>query len=44
LVIPLGDRDEQMLNVITRRGDVLTQVEAGPVRFVPLLGKESWES
>lgn len=44
LVIPLGDRDEQMLNVITRRGDVLTKVEAGPVRFVPLLGKESWES
>lgn len=44
LVIPLGDRDEQILNVITRRGDAFTQVEAGPVRFVPLLGKESWES
>jgi protein-L-isoaspartate(D-aspartate) O-methyltransferase len=44
LVIPLGDRDEQILNVITRRGDALRQVEAGPVRFVPLLGKESWES
>ncbi|HEY5087109.1 MAG TPA: protein-L-isoaspartate(D-aspartate) O-methyltransferase [Gemmatimonadaceae bacterium] len=44
LVIPLGDRDEQILNVITRRGDALEQVEAGPVRFVPLLGKESWES
>ena len=44
LVIPLGDRDEQILHVITRRGDALTQVEAGPVRFVPLLGKESWES
>jgi protein-L-isoaspartate(D-aspartate) O-methyltransferase len=44
LLIPLGDRDEQILNVITRRGDAFTQVEAGPVRFVPLLGKESWES
>lgn len=44
LVIPLGERDEQILHVITRRGDALTHVEAGPVRFVPLLGKESWES
>ncbi len=44
LLIPLGVRDEQMLTVITRRGDALEQVEAGPVRFVPLLGKESWES
>lgn len=44
LLIPLGDRDEQILNVITKRGDTFTQVEAGPVRFVPLLGKESWES
>ena len=44
LLIPLGERDEQMLTVITRRGDALEQVEAGPVRFVPLLGKESWES
>jgi protein-L-isoaspartate(D-aspartate) O-methyltransferase len=44
LLIPLGDREEQILNVITRRGDTLEQVEAGPVRFVPLLGKDSWES
>lgn len=44
LLIPLGDREEQILTVITRRGDALEQVEAGPVRFVPLLGKDSWES
>jgi protein-L-isoaspartate(D-aspartate) O-methyltransferase len=44
LLIPLGEREEQVLNVITRRGDALEQAEAGPVRFVPLLGKESWES
>jgi protein-L-isoaspartate(D-aspartate) O-methyltransferase len=44
LLIPLGERDEQVLNVFTRRGDTLEQFEAGPVRFVPLLGKESWES
>ncbi len=44
LLIPLGDRDEQVLNVITRRGDALESRAVGPVRFVPLLGKESWES
>lgn len=44
LLIPLGERDEQILTVITRRGDALERKEAGPVRFVPLLGKESWES
>ncbi|MEO6865749.1 MAG: protein-L-isoaspartate(D-aspartate) O-methyltransferase [Gemmatimonadaceae bacterium] len=44
LLIPLGEREEQILTVITRRGDTLEQVEAGAVRFVPLLGKESWES
>lgn len=44
LLIPLGDREEQELTVITRRGDTLEQVGAGPVRFVPLLGKDSWES
>jgi protein-L-isoaspartate(D-aspartate) O-methyltransferase len=44
LLIPLGEREEQVLTVITRRGDALEQVGAGPVRFVPLLGKESWES
>ena len=44
LLIPIGDRDEQVLTVITRRGDTLEQTTAGPVRFVPLLGKDSWES
>lgn len=44
LLIPLGDRGEQMLTVITRQGSTFSQVDAGPVRFVPLLGKESWES
>ncbi|MGI8548421.1 MAG: protein-L-isoaspartate(D-aspartate) O-methyltransferase [Gemmatimonadaceae bacterium] len=44
LLIPLGDRDEQVLNVITRRGDALESKAMGPVRFVPLLGKDSWES
>lgn len=44
LVIPLGEREEQTLYVMTRRGDRLEQEAVAPVRFVPLLGKESWES
>jgi protein-L-isoaspartate(D-aspartate) O-methyltransferase len=43
LLIPLGDRDEQTLYMFTRRGDSLDGEEIAPVRFVPLLGKYSWE-
>lgn len=42
LLIPLGDKDEQTLYMLTRRGDTLEQREIAPVRFVPLLGKYSW--
>jgi len=44
LLIPLGDRDEQILNLFTRNGDVLEKLDIAPVRFVPLVGKQSWES
>jgi protein-L-isoaspartate(D-aspartate) O-methyltransferase len=43
ILIPLGDREEQTLYMFTRRGDKLDQVEIAPVRFVPLVGKYSWE-
>ena len=43
ILIPLGDRDEQILYMFTRRGDQLESEEITPVRFVPLLGKHSWE-
>ncbi len=43
LLIPLGDRDEQMLHLFTRAGDELERQDIAPVRFVPLLGKHSWE-
>ena len=43
LLIPLGDREEQILYMFTRRGDRLEATEVAPVRFVPLLGKYSWE-
>lgn len=44
LLIPLGEREEQMLHLITKHGDNLEQEEIAPVRFVPLLGKDGWGS
>jgi protein-L-isoaspartate(D-aspartate) O-methyltransferase len=42
LVIPVGDREEQTLAVITKRGGQLERRDVGPVRFVPLLGAYGW--
>ncbi|MEO8578079.1 MAG: protein-L-isoaspartate(D-aspartate) O-methyltransferase [Gemmatimonadales bacterium] len=44
LLIPLGDRDEQILHLFTKKGAELERQDIAPVRFVPLLGKHSWES
>ena len=44
LVIPLGGRDEQTLQLYTKKGDALEMKDIAPVRFVPLVGKHSWES
>ena len=44
LLIPLGDRDEQMLHLFTKKDGELTRQDIAPVRFVPLLGKHSWDS
>ena len=43
LLIPLGDREEQILYLMVKRGDKLERREIAPVRFVPLVGKHSWE-
>ncbi len=44
LLIPLGTRDEQLLTVLTRRGNELERVDVSPVRFVPLLGTHGWSA
>lgn len=44
LLIPLGGRDEQTLHLFTRKGENIEQQDIAPVRFVPLVGKHSWES
>lgn len=44
LLIPLGDRDEQMLTLLVRRGDGFESRDIAPVRFVPLVGAGGWPS
>jgi len=39
LVIPVGDRERQILTVVVREGDELTTTELEPVVFVPLIGE-----
>ena len=42
LLIPLGDRDEQMLTLFIKRGGALERRDIVPVRFVPLIGAGGW--
>ena len=43
LLIPLGDREEQMLVMVTKQGGRLERRDIAPVRFVPLLGTHGWQ-
>ena len=42
LLIPLGDREQQNLVMVTRRGKEYDRRDIIPVRFVPLLGTHGW--
>ncbi|GAB7015421.1 protein-L-isoaspartate(D-aspartate) O-methyltransferase [Methanogenium cariaci] len=42
MVLPVGDRDLQVLTCIHKTGDKLTVSHHGAVRFVPLIGAEGW--
>lgn len=44
LLIPLGERDEQMLTMVTRLPEHFERRDIIPVRFVPLLGTHGWTS
>jgi len=44
LLIPLGDREEQMLTLLIRRGQAFERRDICPVRFVPLIGAGGWPS
>lgn len=42
LLIPIGDKDDQMLAVFHKRGGKLERRDITPVRFVPLIGAGGW--
>jgi protein-L-isoaspartate(D-aspartate) O-methyltransferase len=42
LLLPIGDREEQMLTLYTKRAGRLERRDITPVRFVPLIGAEGW--
>jgi protein-L-isoaspartate(D-aspartate) O-methyltransferase len=44
LLIPVGDREEQILTLFTKRGEELERRDIGAARFVPLIGKYGWPS
>lgn len=44
LLVPIGDRDDQMLTMVTRLPDRVEQRDIIPVRFVPLLGTHGWSA
>ena len=39
LVMPVGNREHQLLTLVVRKGDTLSTRELEPVVFVPLIGK-----
>ena len=42
MLIPLGDRSEQILTLVTRRGEDAERRDIAPARFVPLVGAHGW--
>lgn len=43
MLVPVGSKEEQMLKLVTRRGDAIETRDVAPVRFVPLYGTQGWE-
>jgi protein-L-isoaspartate(D-aspartate) O-methyltransferase len=43
LLIPLGNKDEQVLVSFERRDGAIVRRDIAPVRFVPLLGTHGWQ-
>jgi len=42
MIIPVGEREEQVLTLCTRRHGQLESQPLGPARFVPLIGAQGW--
>jgi len=44
LVLPVGERDSQTLTKITKTGQTIQRANLGLCVFVPLIGREGWET
>jgi protein-L-isoaspartate(D-aspartate) O-methyltransferase len=44
LLVPVGDRAEQKLMIVRRKGERFETQEVAPVRFVPLVGSHGWSA
>ena len=42
MIIPVGDREKQMMLKITKRNGKITKEEFDNFAFVPLLGEQGW--
>jgi protein-L-isoaspartate(D-aspartate) O-methyltransferase len=43
LVIPIGDRDHQVLTLVRRTQDGVERTSLADARFVPLIGEHGWD-
>ena len=43
MLVPVGDKEEQTLVCVSKRGGEIEKRDLGPVRFVPLLGMHGWD-
>ena len=43
LLIPMGDKEEQMLTLFIRKGTSFTKMEIEKLSFVPLIGRYGWQ-
>jgi protein-L-isoaspartate(D-aspartate) O-methyltransferase len=43
MLVPVGSKEEQTLQLVTRHGATIETRDVAPVRFVPLYGTQGWE-
>ena len=42
LLIPVGNKEEQILTLYLKSNDIIKIIEIEKLKFVPLVGKEGW--
>ena len=43
MLVPIGNKEEQILKLVMKRGTEVSIQDIAPVRFVPLYGTQGWE-